>query len=124
MTPPALQPHRRPRGPTQRGGYTRTVKLPPDFGLPTDAWYRLPLAAALERIAARAELAHVHLHDNRGPADAGAPHLPLGRGIVDAGAVVRKARESGARVILELLDEAAIAESVAYLERRGILRTS
>jgi len=63
----------------------------------------------------------VHLHDDRGPADAGDPHLPLGRGIVDAGAVVRKARESGARVILELLDEAAIAESVAYLERRGIL---
>lgn len=63
----------------------------------------------------------MHLHDDRGPADAGDPHLPLGRGIVDAGAVVRKARESGARVILELLDEAAIAESVAYLERRGIL---
>ena len=67
------------------------------------------------------ELAHVHLHDNRGPADAGDPHLPLGRGIVDAGAVVRAARQSGALVILELLDEAAIAESVTYLERRGIL---
>lgn len=68
-----------------------------------------------------AELAHVHLHDNRGPADAGDPHLPLGRGIVDAGAVLRTARESGARVILELLDEAAIGESIAHLERRGIL---
>ena len=67
------------------------------------------------------ELAHVHLHDNPGPANAGDPHLPLGRGVVDAGAVVRKARESGARIILELLDEASIAESVAYLERRGIL---
>jgi sugar phosphate isomerase/epimerase len=67
------------------------------------------------------DLAHVHLHDNRGPADAGDPHLPLGRGIVDCGAVVRKARESDALVILELLDEAAIVESVAYLERRGIL---
>ena len=63
----------------------------------------------------------MHLHDNRGPADAGDPHLPLGRGVVDAGAVVRRARESGARVILELLDETAIVESVAYLERRGIL---
>ncbi len=71
-----------------------------------------------------AELAHVHLHDNRGPADAGDPHLPLGRGVVDVGAVVRKARESGARVIIEVLSEAAIAESVAYLERRGILRPS
>jgi len=68
-----------------------------------------------------AELAHVHMHDNRGPADAGDPHLPLGRGIVDAGAVVRRTRQSGARIILELLDETAIAESVAYLERRGIV---
>jgi len=63
----------------------------------------------------------VHFHDHRGPADAGDLHMPLGRGIVDAGAVVRAARESGARVILELLDEAAIAESVACLERRGII---
>ena len=70
------------------------MKLPPDSGYP---------------------------HDDRGPADAGDPHLPLGRGVVDAGAVVRRARESGARVILELLDETAIVESVAYLERRGIL---
>jgi sugar phosphate isomerase/epimerase len=68
-----------------------------------------------------AELAHVHLHDNRGPADAGDPHLPLGRGVVDARAVVRKARESGARVILEVLDEAAIVESVTHLQRRGIV---
>jgi sugar phosphate isomerase/epimerase len=71
-----------------------------------------------------AELAHVHLHDNRGPADAGDPHLPLGRGIVDAEAVMRAARASGARVILEVLDEAAIAESIAHLERRGILTPS
>ena len=65
-----------------------------------------------------AELAHVHLHDNRGPADAGDPHLPLGRGVVDARAVLRAARASGATVILELLDEAAIRESIAHLERR------
>jgi sugar phosphate isomerase/epimerase len=68
-----------------------------------------------------AELVHVHLHDNRGPADAGDPHLPLGRGVVDARAVLRAARASGATVILELLDEAAIRESIAYLERRGLL---
>jgi sugar phosphate isomerase/epimerase len=67
-----------------------------------------------------AELAHVHLQDNRRPADAGDPHLPLGRGIVDSEAVLRAARASGARVILEVLNEAATAESVAYLERRGI----
>jgi len=35
-----------------------------------------------------AELAHVHLH-NRGPADTGDPHLPLGRGVVNARAVLR-----------------------------------
>jgi len=35
--------------------------------------------------------------------------------------VVRAARASRALVILELLDEVAIVESVAYLERRGIL---
>lgn len=68
-----------------------------------------------------AELAHVHLHDNRGPADAGDPHLPLGRGVVDARAVLRAARASGATVILELLDEAAIQESIAHLERKGLL---
>ena len=71
-----------------------------------------------------AELAHVHLHDDRGLADAGDPHLSLSRGIADAGAVVLKARESGARVILELLDEAAIAESAAHPEQRGSLRPS
>lgn len=68
-----------------------------------------------------AELVHVHLHDNRGPADAGDPHLPLGCGVVDAGAVLRAARASGATVIMELLDEASIVESIAYLRRCGLL---
>ena len=67
------------------------------------------------------ELAHVHLHDNRGPEDSGDPHLPLGRGVVDAGAVVRAARESEAVVILELLSEASIVESIAHLEGLGLL---
>ena len=69
----------------------------------------------------RAKLAHVHLHDNRGPADTGDPHLPLGRGVVDAGAVIRMARASDATMILELLDEASIVESIAHLERKGLL---
>ena len=68
-----------------------------------------------------AELAHVHLHDNRGPADAGDPHLPLGRGVVDTRAVLRAARASGATVILELLSEDAILESIAHLDRKGLL---
>lgn len=71
--------------------------------------------------APRADLVHVHLHDNRGPADAGDPHLPLGRGVVDARAVLRAARARGATVILELLDEAAILESIAHLGRLGLL---
>ena len=65
----------------------------------------------------------MHLHDNRGPADAGDPHLPLGRGVVDAGAVVRKARESGALVIRELFSAAAIDEIVAYLEHSARLNS-
>jgi len=39
------------------------VKLPPGIGLPTDARYRLPLAAALERIAVRAGLAEIYSAD-------------------------------------------------------------
>lgn len=39
------------------------MKLPPGIGLPTDARYRLPLAAALERIAGRAELAEIYSAD-------------------------------------------------------------
>lgn len=37
-------------------------------------------------------LAHVHLHDNRGPDKAGDPHLSLGQGVVDVAAVLRVAR--------------------------------
>ena len=69
----------------------------------------------------RAELAHIHLHDNRGPAEARDPHLPLGQGVVDTRAVLRAARASGATVILELLDEASVRESIAYLDRLGVL---
>jgi sugar phosphate isomerase/epimerase len=68
-----------------------------------------------------AELAHVHLHDNRGPADARDPHLPLGQGVVDARAVLRAARASGATVILEVLDEPAVRESIRHLDRLGLL---
>jgi sugar phosphate isomerase/epimerase len=69
----------------------------------------------------RAKLAHVHLHDNRGPADTSDPHLPLGRGVVDAGAVIRAARARDATMILELPDEASIVESIAHLGRKGLL---
>jgi sugar phosphate isomerase/epimerase len=69
----------------------------------------------------RARLAHVHLHDNDGDGDIDDPHLALGRGVVDAGAVLAAARAAGATVILEHHEEAAALESIEYLEARGLL---
>jgi sugar phosphate isomerase/epimerase len=69
----------------------------------------------------RARLAHVHLHDNRGPTDTDDPHRPLGEGVVDAAAVLACARAAGATVILEHLDESAALASIAYLESRGLV---
>jgi len=69
----------------------------------------------------QAKLMHVHLHDNRGPADTDDPHLPLGRGVVDAGAVLAAARAAGATVILELLNEADVRSSIVYLEAKGLV---
>lgn len=69
----------------------------------------------------QAELAHVHLHDNRGPADAHDPHLPLGRGVVDAAAVLAVARRAGASVILEFATERDVLESIDHLRRRRLL---
>ena len=71
--------------------------------------------------AAELDLAHVHLHDNRGPADAHDPYLPLGRGVVDVHDVLDVARLRNATVILELLSEADVLESLEYLERRRLI---
>ena len=67
----------------------------------------------------RARLTHVHLHDNRGPVDDDDPHDALGRGIVDASGVLATARAAGATVILEILSEPGIVESIAYLRELG-----
>jgi sugar phosphate isomerase/epimerase len=69
-----------------------------------------------------ARLAHVHLHDNRGPADNDDPHAALGLGVVDVVAVVAAARVAGAMVILEHHDEPAALASIAYLDAAGLLR--
>ena len=69
----------------------------------------------------RARLAHVHLHSNRGPADADDPHRALGEGVVDAAAVLSCARAAGATIILEHLDEPSALASIAYLESRGLV---
>jgi sugar phosphate isomerase/epimerase len=68
----------------------------------------------------RARLAHVHLHDNRGPIDGDDPHAALGSGVVDAEAVLAAARAAGALVILEHLDEPAALASIAYLDAAGL----
>ena len=67
------------------------------------------------------DLTHVHLHDNRGPAAAHAPPLPLGRGVVDVRDVLDVARVRHATVILELLSEADVDESLAFLQRRRLI---
>jgi hypothetical protein len=41
--------------------------------------------------------------------------------VVDARAVLRAARAGGATGILEVRDEAAIRESIAHLQRKGLL---
>ena len=71
--------------------------------------------------APRGRLAHVHLHDNRGPTDADDPHRALGEGVVDAAAVLNCARAAGATIILEHLDEPSALASIAYLESRGLV---
>ncbi len=71
--------------------------------------------------AADLDLAHVHLHDNRGPADAHDPHLPIGRGVVAVSDVLDVARVRHATVILELLSEADVQESLDYLRRRRLV---
>ena len=71
--------------------------------------------------APQARLMHVHLHDNRGPADAHDPHMPLGRGVVDARAVLATARAAGATVILELLNEADVRASLLHLQAKGLV---
>jgi sugar phosphate isomerase/epimerase len=67
----------------------------------------------------RARLTHIHLHDNRGPVDDDDPHRALGQGIIDASAVLATARAAGATIILELMSEPEIAESIKYLRELG-----
>ena len=72
----------------------------------------------------QATLAHVHLHDNRGPEDAEDPHRALGQGVVDVAAVLAAAHDAGATVILEHLSEAPALESIAYLQAHGLIEAS
>jgi sugar phosphate isomerase/epimerase len=76
-----------------------------------DAWLTDP----------RAELRHVHLHDNHGFGDDDDPHLGLGAGVVDAAAVMAAARAAGATVVLEHDREDCVLESLAHLRSLGLV---
>jgi sugar phosphate isomerase/epimerase len=93
-----------------------------DLGLLLDTGHAA-ISGTLDAFLAepRATLMHVHLHDNRGPADSCDPHLPLGLGVVDAEAVLRVARAAGATVILEHMSEDDVLQSIAHLEARGLV---
>jgi sugar phosphate isomerase/epimerase len=67
------------------------------------------------------ELRHVHLHDNRGPADAEDPHLRLGAGSIDFAPVLTMARAAGASVVLEIDDHDGVLASLAYLRGLGLI---
>jgi sugar phosphate isomerase/epimerase len=72
-------------------------------------------------VAPQARLSHVHLHDNRGPADDHDPHRRLGTGVVNPSHVLAAARAAGATVILELLNEDDVKRSIAYLQAKGLV---
>jgi sugar phosphate isomerase/epimerase len=65
-------------------------------------------------------ITHMHLHDNQGPHN-GDLHQALGTGIVDAAPAIAAAEASGATVVLEHIDEAAVLASLAHLQARGLI---
>jgi sugar phosphate isomerase/epimerase len=65
-------------------------------------------------------LQHVHLHDNHGPSH-GDQHRPLGTGVVDAAAVIAKARDVGASMVLEHKTGDEVVASLYYLRTQGLI---
>lgn len=65
-------------------------------------------------------LRHVHLHDNGGPAH-GDQHHPLGTGIVDAKAVIARAREAGASMVIEHKNGDDVLQSLYYLRANRLI---
>ncbi len=59
------------------------------------------------------ELAHIHLHDNSGQND---EHLPLGKGCIDFGPVLKVIEEKGVTAALEQKTEEGVLESLNALE--------
>jgi sugar phosphate isomerase/epimerase len=62
------------------------------------------------------ELAHVHLHDNSGQND---EHLPLGKGCIDFGPVLKAIAEKGVTAALEQKTEDGVLESLVVLKNLG-----
>lgn len=67
-----------------------------------------------------ATLTHVHLHDNQGPVY-GDQHHPLGTGIVDARAVIAKARDAGASMVIEHKNGDDVLQSLYYLRANRLI---
>lgn len=65
-------------------------------------------------------LRHVHLHDNLGVL-AGDWHQPLGTGVVDAAPILVVAREAGATIVLEHVNEVDVIASLEHLRARDLL---
>ena len=68
----------------------------------------------------RAELRHVHLHDNQGYRG-GDRHDALGTGVIDLEPILLAARAAGASIVLEHKDEASVIASLDHLRSRGLL---
>lgn len=95
-----------------------------ELGLALDTGHAAACGALDDFLRApQGRLRHVHLHDNPGPLDGATgpdPHLALGLGVVDAGAVLAAARRAGATVIIEVLTPDGVAASLDYLRREGL----
>ena len=65
-------------------------------------------------------LRHVHLHDNEGPAR-GDQHHALGTGVVDARAVIARAREAGASMVIEHKNGDDVLRSLYYLQANRLI---
>lgn len=63
-------------------------------------------------------IAHVHLHDNSGNGD---EHMPLGKGVIDFGPVLRTIEGRGISAALEQKTEEGVLESLAALRKNGFV---
>lgn len=91
----------------------------PRFMLTYDAGhdYTDGMRAAPFYAARAARVTHMHLND----ANEKTCHLPLGAGGVDAEALIRRARDGGMRVVLEIKNETGLIQTVNWLRERDYI---